>query len=63
MNYDNVTINDYVELLKEQGFSFEVVSCKPVIPEEKDIVNRALDIEVTLQPVIRNINIKGEFND
>lgn len=60
MNYDNVTINDYVELL---NFSFEVVSCKPVIPEEKDIVNRALDIEVTLQPVIRNINIKGEFND
>lgn len=63
MNYDNVTIDAYIELLKEQGFSFEVVSCKPIIPEEKDKVKRTLDIEVTLKPVIRNINIKGEFND
>lgn len=63
MNYNNIDINSYIGVLKEQGFSFEVVSCKPVIPEEKDKVKRTLDIEVTLKPVIRNINIKGEFND
>jgi len=63
LNYDNVTIDAYIELLKEEGFDFEVISCKPLLPEEKDMVKRTLDIEVTLQPSIRNIDIKGEFND
>lgn len=51
MNYDNTSIEGYIRVLKEQGFTFEVTAVPHEELSDEEKSNRILKVNFLISPV------------